>query len=244
MRCFFAILAVLSLSAPQWAVAASGESTPSRKLIPNSYVVMFKPTGGGNVSPIVPLVPAEKGQPLPVPPFGEHGTGQNKAELARSLNINGTVAKIFTSINAAHLRIDAAEAERLSRDPRVSRVDQDSIEQSMQTTQGTPGWALDRLDQATAPLNNAYTYSANGAGQTVYVLDSGLALNHPNVAAEFGSRATIFWDVNYENKPIDSMWGQDCSGESHGTGVASALGGNTHGVAKGATLVIVKINVG
>lgn len=113
----------------------------------------------------------------------------------------------------------------------------------MSTTQSNPGWALDRLDQVAPPLNSAYVYGANGAGHTIYILDSGIS-NHSLVAAQFGSRATVFWDVNYEGRPIDGMWGVDCHSDSYGTAVASAAAGNTHGVAKGATLVIVKITVG
>lgn len=144
------------------------------------------------------------------------------------------MVSIFETINAAHIKMDAAEADRLRRHPQVLEVEQDRI-LTAQTTQTNPGWGLDRLDQATPPLNNTYVYSANGAGQTIYILDSGLDVSNAAVAAEFGSRASIIYDVN-------GGAGYDCEG--HGTKVASAAGGNTKGVAKGASLVIAKILTG
>ncbi len=98
-----------------------------------------------------------------------------------------------------------------------------------------PGWALDRLDQPLPPLNNQYLYNAIGTGQTIYILDSGLNLGNATVQAEFGVRASIIYDVDGGN-------GFDCNG--HGTQVASAAGGTTYGLAKGATLIIAKINTG
>jgi subtilisin family serine protease len=62
---------------------------------------------------------------------------------------------------------------------------------------------------------NSYQYEYDGSGRTIYVLDSGLNINNPKVAAEFGSRASILSDVNFAGK------GEDCVG--HGTMVSSAL---------------------
>lgn len=98
----------------------------------------------------------------------------------------------------------------------------------------TYNWGLDRLDSATPDRNNAYSYTNTGAGRTIWILDSGLALSNPTVAAEFGGRASIFYDW-YNSAP----YGNDC--DDHGTMVASAAGGATLGVAKGVTLKIVKI---
>ncbi len=98
----------------------------------------------------------------------------------------------------------------------------------------TSNWGLDRLDSVTPDRNNAYSYTKTGAGRTIWILDSGLALSNANVAAEFGGRASIFYDW-YNSVP----YGDDCYG--HGTEVASVAGGNTLGAAKGVTLKIVKI---
>lgn len=103
-------------------------------------------------------------------------------------------------------------------------------------TQKNSGWGLARIHQGTATSDNSYQYQYDGSGRTIYVLDSGLNINNPKVAAEFGDRASILWDVNFAGK------GEDCLG--HGSMVSSAAAGKTYGVAKGATLKMVKITKG
>ena len=61
-------------------------------------------------------------------------------------------------------------------------------------------------------------------------------MSNANVAAEFGGRASIFYDW-FNSVP----YGDDCSGNSHGTMVTSIAGGNTLGTGRGATLKIVKL---
>ncbi|MBE0546418.1 MAG: S8 family serine peptidase [Rubrivivax sp.] len=231
---FFArFLAPLMIASASLHAAAAVESErQDNVLVEGSYIVTFKPSTAAARSPIMPALPREQLRTRAPAPFGEHTTGQSKDGLAIDLDIRGQVASIFDAINAAHLRIDAAEAERLRKDPRVLRVEQNMWGRTSQTVQVAPGWALDRLDQPLPPLNNQYIYNANGDGQTIYILDSGLDLGNAAVAAEFGGRATVFWDVN-------GLGGLDCLG--HGTQVASAAAGTTRGLAKGATLIIAKI---
>jgi serine protease len=204
-------------------------------LIDGSYIVTFRSAEHGRAGLIAPSAMSQAvADPSSAPKFGEHGTGQSKEALGHALGLRGKVMAILETINAAHIHMDAAEAARLKHHPEVIHV-----EQNMRTTaasvQYNPGWGLDRLDQSTTALNSQYQYNANGAGQTVYVLDSGLDLTNPYVAVQFGGRASFFWDVNGGD-------GADCNG--HGTQVASAIAGNTHGVAKGAKLVIAKITKG
>ena len=212
----------------------------SLKVIPDSYIVTFLPDKKDAPSLIRParvLANAEakaKNNGANVL-FDEHSSGQNKGELARTLNISGKVNKIFDTINAAHLLMTADEAERLKKHPKVLSVTQD-INLQLAASQSTPGWALDRLDQPNTSLNYLYNYNASGSGQTIYVLDTGLNLAVPAVAAEFGGRASVFWDVNSRGN------GSDCQG--HGTRVASAAAGATYGTAKGANIVVAKITDG
>jgi hypothetical protein len=219
-----------------FAGAALNTPSASELLVDNSYIVTFMPSAPGAPSLIMPPVPKQWGRALAAAPkFGEHGTGQSKEALAAVLGLRGTVVSILETINAAHIEMDAAEAARLSQHPAVLSVDQTVRATTSGATQLSPGWGLDRLDQTSTVLNQQYTYNANGAGQTVYVLDSGLDLSNSAVSNEFGGRASIIYDVNGGN-------GADCFG--HGTQVASALAGRAKGVAKGATLVIAKITVG
>jgi len=218
---FIAAIAAITLSTGHSALA-------DVKVIEGSYIVTFKKDAG------LIQAPNETNRRKGPVPFGEHSTVQSKTELASTLGTTGEVAAIFETINAVHMKMDAKEAERLSRDDRVLRVRQDTMT-TTQTTQVVPNWGLDRLDSPTPDLSGTYNYVNTGAGQTIYILDSGLALSNANVAAEFGGRASIIWDVNGSN-------GNDCLG--HGTLVASVAGGNVWGIAKGATLAIAKVTIG
>lgn len=212
-------------------------------LIEGSYIVTFKdPVGVERPFIDAPNLNRKNEKDFVPVPFGEHSTGQSKTEVEKALSLNGKVNRIFDTINAAHILMDTNEAYRLSLDKRVKHVEQER-KIYPQATQFNPGWALDRLDQSTTTLNNQYNYTNTGAGRTIYILDTGLALANPAVAAEFGSRASIFYDFNPGGN------GNDCfvdavGNPGHGTQVASVAGGNTKGVAKGVTLKIVKITTG
>jgi subtilisin family serine protease len=96
--------------------------------------------------------------------------------------------------------------------------------------QQSPVWGLDRINQRDLPLdNNADFGSATGEGVTVYVVDSGILVTHP----EFEGRAT--WGANF----IDDNKDEDCIG--HGTHVAGTIISKTYGVAKKAKAIAVKV---
>ncbi|MFG2669094.1 S8 family peptidase [Streptomyces sp. NPDC048387] len=95
--------------------------------------------------------------------------------------------------------------------------------------QGRAPWGLDRIDQRGLPLDGSYAYPSSGAGVTVYVVDTGINTAHQ----EFGGRART---------GFNALWMEgsaDCNG--HGTHVAGTVGGATYGVAKGVSLVGVKV---
>ncbi len=115
-------------------------------------------------------------------------------------------------------------------------------------------WGLDRIDGV---VDEKYTYENTGEGSVIYILDSGLNLGNEAVKKEFTNkdgtlRAEIFYDYNEQLDPSDpdyvvrgdSDYGRDCTGSGHGSQVASIAASNTYGVAKGATVRIVKITEG
>lgn len=217
MKFPFALFIVIAIALHGQAQASMDAPVPSTLLIADSYIVTFK-RGSLSVPPLVLPVDPQNLTKI-IPKFGENGTGQSKEALANSLGVKGVVVSIFETINAAGIQMSASEAEKLRKDPRVLRVEQ-NMTGSVQTTQLNPGWGLDRIDQSSINLNNQYIYNADGTGQTVYILDTGLDLTNPLVVAEFGSRATVSWDVN-------NSTGQDCNG--HGTRVASLVGATSMG---------------
>jgi hypothetical protein len=198
------------------------------KIIEGSYIVTFKDRNDFEHSIITPPNAAKKGEV----PVGKPTSGQSEEEIVAALNLKGKIVAILEVNNGIIVQMSAKEAHRLLSDPRVQSVEP-SLEGSWMVTQTNPGWGLDRVDEASVVLDNTYTYTSNGAGRTIYILDSGLTLSNATVAAEFGGRASVLYDWNGGN-------GADTIG--HGTMVASAAAGNTKGIARGATVVVGKIS--
>jgi hypothetical protein len=130
-----------------------------------------------------------------------------------------------------------ADALAMSRDSRIKSVEQDRL---MHTTAvqnvGTPTYHLDRIDQwcpATGYCNlydYQYSYFRTGAGVRLYVVDSGINPTTEPMNIVNG------YTAHYPNGVAD--YGDVLP---HGTAVASLAGGATNGVAKGVTIVNVKV---
>jgi aqualysin 1 len=117
----------------------------------------------------------------------------------------------------------------LSHNPNIEFIEADQ-EITIDATQSPATWGLDRIDQRNLPLNNTYNYNFTGTGVTAYIIDTGIRITHN----EFGGRASSGRDFVDNDLNAD-----DCNG--HGTHVAGTVGGNTYGVAKGVSLVAVRV---
>jgi subtilisin family serine protease len=84
------------------------------------------------------------------------------------------------------------------------------------------------VDQRALPLSTTYSYSRTGAGVKAYIIDTGIRFTH----SEFGGRASKGYDAF-------GGTGNDCHG--HGTHVSGTVGGTTYGVAKGVSLVAIRV---
>ena len=135
---------------------------------------------------------------------------------------------VYTAaLNGFSGTLNQGQLNALQHNPNVAYVEQDQ-EVTLSTTQSGATWGLDRIDQRDLPLSTTYNYTPTGSGVRAYIIDTGIRTTH----TDFGGRASIGWDGIGDGST-------DCNG--HGTHVAGTVGSTTYGVAKGVTLIGVRV---
>ena len=144
--------------------------------------------------------------------------------------LGGTVDRVFnTALKGYSASLPQALLSGLLSDPLVRSVEPDRTVK-LSATQFDPPYGVDRVDQRELPLSRSYTYTTGGVGVRAYVIDTGTRRDHP----EFLNRVAPGYNV-FDG----SSNAFDCNG--HGTHVSGIVGSSTYGVAKGVTIVPVKI---
>jgi subtilisin family serine protease len=153
------------------------------------------------------------------------------AQLSRRYGAD-TIETYQNALQGFTAHMSPSEAAALAADPSVAHVERNTVVRASTTQAVNSGtWGLDRIDQHALPLDGTFSYSGTAAGVTAYVIDTGIRATH----TDFGGRVVAGADFIGGVSPPTN----DCAG--HGTHVAGILGGATFGVAKGVTLVAVRV---
>jgi subtilisin family serine protease len=102
----------------------------------------------------------------------------------------------------------------------------ETIFHAMETQVGAE-WGLDRVDGVT---DSTYSYGSSGDGVRIYIVDTGVDANHPDLSGRVLDGFDAF------NQNLDQS---DCQG--HGTHVAGIVAGTKYGVAKKSLIVPVRV---
>jgi hypothetical protein len=228
MKSMLRVLLLCLVAVPMF--AGSHSVMRKDKSVPNQYVVLFDPQFAGAKSRSV------------------------ANDLAR-LHA-GQVRRVWEdSLPGMTVTLPSlAVAEVLARDPRVESVEEDGIYELAAGQTNAP-WSLDRVDQVTLPLDGTYNYCTSAYRANAYIVDTGVRRTHREFwlgTNDPTSRVTPGYQVPGMTNaagtadspcpnPVTDCPNGVCDDAGHGTAVASVVGGLTYGVAKGVTIIPVRI---
>lgn len=159
-----------------------------------------------------------------------YADGESNESVDSELSLNGgrlksRLSKVFTGVIAD---MTPGKAAQLRKSSKVLWVEEDKVVSTQTTVTPTPSWGLDRIDQRTNTATDSYSFATDGAGVSIYIIDTGIYTSH----SQFTGRTRIGFDAFGGN-------GIDCNG--HGTHVAGTAAGSTYGVAPAASLIAVRV---
>jgi cerevisin len=182
--------------------------------INNSYIVVLKPD-----TPIEALqnhfnflIAAHEAQPLVDDTF--------------------EIRHVYEDIKGYAGRFSPESVDQLRTMPEVDFIERDQIVRTQETQKSAP-WGLARISHRPKlgfSTFQKYEYDpAGGEGVDVYVIDTGININH----VEFQGRAS--WGLTVPQNDVDE------DGNGHGTHCAGTIASRKYGVAKAAHVIAVKV---
>lgn len=131
--------------------------------------------------------------------------------------------KTYNSVfSGVVVNLTKKQAKFLLKKPFVDTIEKDTVSSI------NANWGLDRIDQNNLPLNGSFNVIDDGNGANIYILDTGININHNEFSGRIGTVTSTI--------PGGT---QDCHG--HGTHVASIAAGKNFGVAPNATINSIRI---
>jgi aqualysin 1 len=159
-------------------------------------------------------------------------------ELMTKHNLGTKRQVLKTLLQGFSAHMTDGQAIALTRDLRVKAVYEIDNSTYPAATQALPltNNGLDRNDQRDLPMSNSYTYTWNGAGVIVYVVDTGS--NHPY---DLGRGSTTDRTILDKSFVTNSNLTDTSDKWNHGHPIATIIAGEAHGVAKAASIVNLKV---
>jgi aqualysin 1 len=199
-------------------------------------LMVLTPPALAQSSPSTATHPFAQSRPVPGRYIVVFTAGVDNPAAAAESMMQGTGGQLLHTYSAAikgfAARLPDSAVQALRNNPNVAFVEQDQTVSLTQVAspQNQVTWGLDRIDQADRPLDTQYHFTSSGAGVNAFIIDSGIRPDH----VEFTGRLR----PGYNSVP-DANGTNDCNG--HGTHVAGTVGGSTWGVAKGVSLIPVRV---
>lgn len=200
------LVAAVFATATLVGISNSSAANPNCNLVDGDYIVSFK--ANANVPNELKLAPGK------------------------------AVAPVFTYdtvINGFAANLSAEQACAFQKRPNIMAIELDlvaknQVSQPLTIDSNGSMWNLDRIDAVTSPDDSTYSYTSDGTGSTVYIVDTGINSKH----VDFSGRLRPGFSSIKGSKSTE-----DCNG--HGTHVAGSAAGTLYGLAKKALIVPIRV---